>query len=340
MMDKSDVPERAQKNCLYLLCYKICSHWFFTVVITLLIGANTVVLAMDKYPVDPGYESYSTTLNTIFTCAFVAEMVIKLLGLGFREYRRDYFNIFDAVVVVLSLVDMIVTSLTDEYDTPELSAFRGVRLLRVFKLARSWSSFRAILVQISVTLKAISTFSVLLLMFMFIFTLLGMELFGNKIRFLDDNPVDPESDEGLPLRPNFDNLGMGFTSIFAVAIGDDWNYYMAQTFRAEGFTAIFFYSFVFITMNLILFNLFLAILLHHFDLQKDESKNDEAQLQEEENDQDEIHAYGKIRERCSHRCHLICLGCQDRCPCFFLDGDGSEDEDEEDFDFESELPQD
>lgn len=64
-------------------------------------------------------------------------------------------------------------------------------------------------------------------MFMFIFTLLGMELFGNKIRFRDDKPVDPESDEGLPLRPNFDNLGMGFTSIFAVAIGDDWNYYMA-----------------------------------------------------------------------------------------------------------------
>ena len=55
LMDKSNVPERAQKNCLYLLCYKICSHWLFTVVITLLIGANTVVLAMDKYPVDPGY---------------------------------------------------------------------------------------------------------------------------------------------------------------------------------------------------------------------------------------------------------------------------------------------
>ena len=112
----------------------------------MLIGANTFVLAMDKYPEDPNYKEFSQTFNTIFTCAFVAEMLIKLCGLGFKEYCRDHFNIFDAVVVVLSLIDMIVSSATEEYDTPELSAFRGVRLLRVFKLARSWSSFRSILV--------------------------------------------------------------------------------------------------------------------------------------------------------------------------------------------------
>lgn len=63
---------------------------------------------------------------------------------------------------------------------------------------------------------------------------------------------------------------MGFTSIFAVAIGDDWNYLMAMTFRAQGFSAIFFYPFVFIIMNLILFNLFLAILLHNFDAHQEQ----------------------------------------------------------------------
>jgi len=192
-------------------------------------------------------------------------MVIKLLGLGLKEYSRDQFNIFDAIVVVLSLIDMVAVSLTDDYDSPALSAFRGVRLLRIFKLARSWSSFREILVQIWVTIKDISTFSVLLLMFMFIFTLLGMELYGHKINFDEqDYPVEGES--GMPLRPNFDNLGMGFTSIFAVAIGDDWNYLMAMTYRAQGFSAILFYPLVFIFMNLILFNLFLAILLHNFDV--------------------------------------------------------------------------
>lgn len=54
---------------------------------------------------------------------------------------------------------------------------------------------------------------------------------------------------------------MGFTSIFAIAIGDDWNYLMALAFRAQGGIAIGFYPLVFIFMNLILLNLFLAILL-------------------------------------------------------------------------------
>lgn len=66
-------------------------------------------------------------------------------------------------------------------------------------------------------------------------------------------------------RPNFNDLVMGFTSIFAVAVGDDWNYLMALAYRAEGFIAIMFYPTVFIMMNLILFNLFLAILLQDFD---------------------------------------------------------------------------
>lgn len=123
----------------------------------------------------------------MFTWAFVVEMIIKLFGLGFEEYARDSFNLFDAFIVVISMVDMIVTAtLSDASPTGALSAFRGVRLLRVFKLARSWSSFREILAKILVTMKDVSTFSVLLLMFMFIFALLGMELFGFKVLFHND----------------------------------------------------------------------------------------------------------------------------------------------------------
>ena len=110
----------------------------------------------------------------------MAELIIKLLGLGVREYGRDSFNIFDAFIVVLSLVDIIVTAASgSNANSGTFSAFRGVRLLRVFKLARSWNSFREILAKIIVTMKDVSTFSILLLMFMIIFSLLGMELFGH-----------------------------------------------------------------------------------------------------------------------------------------------------------------
>jgi len=79
--------------------------------------------------------------------------------------------------------------------------------------------------------------------------------------------VDHEKAE--PTRPNFNNLTMGLTTIFAVAIGDDWNYLMAMAYRAEGFVAIIFYPLVFIFMNLILLNLFLALLLKTFEERDD-----------------------------------------------------------------------
>ena len=121
------------------------------------------------------------------------------------------------------------------------------------------------------TVKDVSTFSILLLMFMFIFTLLGMELFGHQVVFgEDDRVVDADSGIGLPPRPNFDNVGMGFTSIFAIAIGDDWNAFMALAFRAAGPIALGFYPIVFIFMNLILLNLFLAILLKNFETDEED----------------------------------------------------------------------
>ena len=72
----------------------------------MLILANVFVLATDSYPVDKSMQEKAELLNDIFTYCFVAEMVIKLVGLGFKEYARDSFNNFDASIVILSLVEI------------------------------------------------------------------------------------------------------------------------------------------------------------------------------------------------------------------------------------------
>ena len=318
----STAPPRAQRNKLYYACYRLCTHWSFTVFITILIVANTIVLAMDRYPESEEELKAMDILNEFFTWAFVLEMVIKLIGLGFKEYARDSFNLFDALVVVLSLVDIIVSAAAgDDGQTGALSAFRGVRLLRVFKLARSWGSFRKILAKIIDTMKHTAIFSVLLLMFAVIFSLLGMELFGYKIHFDDNQPVDKEHPNALPPRPNFDNLGMGFTTVFAIAIGDDWNMLMAQAYRNEGVIAIIFYPIVFCAMTLILLSLFLAILLEKFAL--DEEPGDRASMDKEEKGLSKsIARIKRCFKSCGDKCRL-------RCPCCFLK---EEEEDGEDSD--------
>jgi hypothetical protein len=48
-------------------------------------------------------------VNIIFYSIFVLETVIKLLGHGFKVYFRQFFNIFDFVIVFISSIDIALT---------------------------------------------------------------------------------------------------------------------------------------------------------------------------------------------------------------------------------------
>lgn len=107
-----------------------------------MIFLNTVILSLDRYPMPNAEYVALELINLILTYLFIAEMVIKLIGLGVKDYARDKFNIFDAIIVILSIVEMLIDAVSGSSATGgAISAFRGVRLLRVFKLARSWKSF-------------------------------------------------------------------------------------------------------------------------------------------------------------------------------------------------------
>jgi len=79
----------------------------FVILISICILANTVVLAMDKYPMEDDYKRGLEISNLVFTILFTFEMILKLIGLGPVGYVRDTFNIFDGTIVILSLVELI-----------------------------------------------------------------------------------------------------------------------------------------------------------------------------------------------------------------------------------------
>lgn len=80
--------------------------------------------------------------------------------------------------MVISLVDWTI-SILDIDAGGALKAFRAMRLLRMMKLSKSWKALSNILVTTAKSLKDISQFTILLVLFMYIFALLGMELFAN-----------------------------------------------------------------------------------------------------------------------------------------------------------------
>lgn len=187
-------------------------------------------------------------------------MLFKLTGLGFKQYFLDKFNTFDFIVIIISTIDVIL-SLSKTFELKggsAVQAFRTFRLLRVFKLAKSWKQFQHLLKTINHTLKDISTFSILLFLFIFTYTILGMEWFAYKVPFIGD----PNPTQATYIDSNFNTFLEAFLSVFVVLTGDTWSNTYYQHFRAVGgVVSTFFFLSLMLVGQYILLMLFLAILV-------------------------------------------------------------------------------
>ena len=116
----------------------------FAKFINLVIILNTVTLAQDRHPLDQAVTLFLEDVNVVFFTIFFLEMIIKLIGLGSKTYFKDRFNLFDFAIVLISTVDIFLYTYMDSEDATSkgaISALRAFRLLRIFKLAKSWREF-------------------------------------------------------------------------------------------------------------------------------------------------------------------------------------------------------
>ena len=114
----------------------------FQIFIYFCVILNTAILACDRHPISPKESFIYDNINFALTWVFFIELIIKLLGLGLREFVKDRFNIFDTVVVFTSLfVDLYFLITAGKKSNRGISSLRGFRLFRIFKLARNWKSF-------------------------------------------------------------------------------------------------------------------------------------------------------------------------------------------------------
>lgn len=96
-----------QKFQNFLLAVSV--NKYFNTFITGAIIGNTICLALDKYPPDLEESNLLDIFNLLFFAIFFAEMLIKIAGMGPKIYVQDPFNNFDAVIVSLSIIDVVVS---------------------------------------------------------------------------------------------------------------------------------------------------------------------------------------------------------------------------------------
>ncbi|TRY55661.1 hypothetical protein DNTS_016511 [Danionella cerebrum] len=144
--------------------------------ITICIVLNTLFMAMEHYPMSSQFEHVLSVGNLVFTGIFTAEMVFKLIAMDPFYYFQVGWNIFDSIIVTLSLVELGLANVQG------LSVLRSFRLLRVFKLAKSWPTLNMLIKIIGNSVGALGNLTLVLAIIVFIFAVVGMQLFGKSYK--------------------------------------------------------------------------------------------------------------------------------------------------------------
>nr|XP_005008320.1 LOW QUALITY PROTEIN: voltage-dependent L-type calcium channel subunit alpha-1D [Cavia porcellus] len=225
-------------------------YWLVIVLVFL----NTLTISSEHYNQPDWLTQIQDIANKVLLALFTCEMLIKMYSLGLQAYFVSLFNRFDCFVVCGGITETILVEL--EIMSPlGISVFRCVRLLRIFKVTRHWTSLSNLVASLLNSMKSIASLLLLLFLFIIIFSLLGMQLFGGKFNF----------DETQTKRSTFDNFSQALLTVFQILTGEDWNAVMYDGIMAyggpssSGMIVCIYFIILFICGNYILLNVFLAI---------------------------------------------------------------------------------
>lgn len=84
----------------------VIADWFSVLVMVIII-TNTVVLALEWPNQNEDLRNILEIANLTFTFFFIFEMMIKLIGVGPKAYFADRWNIFDFIIVSISIIELV-----------------------------------------------------------------------------------------------------------------------------------------------------------------------------------------------------------------------------------------
>uniref|UniRef100_A0A8C1W7W1 Voltage-dependent T-type calcium channel subunit alpha n=1 Tax=Cyprinus carpio TaxID=7962 RepID=A0A8C1W7W1_CYPCA len=256
-----DVEEKGSghENCVCMCVHyarailmRIVDSKYFNRGIMIAILINTLSMGVEYHEQPEELTDVLEISNIVFTSLFALEMLLKLLAYGLYGYISNLYNIFDGIIVIISVCEIVGQS------DGGFSVLRTFRLLRVLKLVRFLPALRRQLVVLMKTMDNVATFCMLLMLFIFIFSILGMHLFGCKFTLRLENG-DTVSD-----RKNFDSLLWAIVTVFQILTQEDWNVVLYNGMASTSPWAALYFVALMTFGNYVLFNLLVAILVEGF----------------------------------------------------------------------------
>ena len=183
----------------------------FELAIMSCIVLNVLVMCVDTVDISPDIVEVTEIINVVFTWIFTAECVVKMIALDWH-YFCDLWNLFDFIVVSLSLFEMM-----SDIDFPStlIRIFRVFRLARLLKLSRKAKGVQTLMRTFKATMPSLMHVGFLLMIFFFMYAVLGVQLFFN-VKYGD----------ALSDHADFSSFGGSLYTLFRIATGENWNIVM------------------------------------------------------------------------------------------------------------------
>lgn len=184
--------------------------------------------------------------NQLILAIFVLELVLRLGASGLRvaAFLRDGWNVFDTVVIAVSLV-------------PGVGAFatiaRIARVLRVARLISVSPQLRLIVGTMMRSIPSLGHVTVLLGLLLYIYAVIGVNLFAVH---------DAE---------HWGSLGKALLTLFQMLTLEGWVEIQAASSGAGSWVWIYFASFVVLAVFVVV-NLFIAVVLNNLDELREEDR--------------------------------------------------------------------
>ena len=185
---------------------------------------------------------------------FVVEIFLRWFGRRSTDsYIKDWWNWFDIIIVLISLLPQ-----GNPNDVGIYTAFRVIRVFRVLRLFKVFPSMGRMALVLVKSLSALTQAIFFLLIFMYLYALVGVIAFKEKVSIftLNGGKIDP-----------FGNIGEALFSLFRVTTGEDWTdlrYDMMEVGISHSFINFYFVSWMVLSAFLLL-NIIIGAIVNNYE---------------------------------------------------------------------------
>jgi Ion transport protein. len=162
------------KGLFRTVLFKIATHPKFQSFSMVLILVNTGFMMTKHTRQDETVTMVQRWGNLVFTGIFTLEVAIKLIAFSIKALARDYWLLFDTIVIMGSWIDIVLDELNISF--LKLSIFRLFRVARLAQVLGKGGNLRQLFSTFLKSMRCVPSIACLMGLLLYFYAILGMNV--------------------------------------------------------------------------------------------------------------------------------------------------------------------